>query len=62
MATWQPRGQTDGFDDVVEAALAEIPEAFRPYLENVIIEVQRRPDRSIAPPFAVCCACDRPGV
>jgi len=48
MATWQPRGQTDGFDDVVEAALAEIPEAFRPYLENVIIEVQRRPDRSMA--------------
>lgn len=32
------------FDQAVEAALAEIPPEFQPYLENVIIEVHDRPD------------------
>lgn len=33
------------FDQAVEAALAEIPAEFRPYLENVVIEVAVRPGR-----------------
>lgn len=31
------------FDRAVEAALEAVPATFRPYLENVVIEVQRRP-------------------
>ena len=34
----------DDFDRAVEQALAEIPGEFRPYLENVVIEVRKRPD------------------
>ena len=47
MAEWVSRKPTEDFDAVVEAALAEIPEDFRPYLENVLIEVQRRPDPAV---------------
>jgi len=47
MVEWASRKPTGDFDAVVEAALAEIPESFRPYLENVVIEVQRRPDASM---------------
>jgi predicted Zn-dependent protease with MMP-like domain len=35
------------FDAAVEAAVREVPEEFRPYLENVIIEVQDVPSREI---------------
>ncbi len=31
------------FDRAVEQALASVPDEFRPYLENVLIEVQPRP-------------------
>lgn len=31
------------FDRAVEAALAEIPPAFAPYMDNVVIEVRERP-------------------
>lgn len=48
MAEWVSRKPTGDFDAVVEAALAEIPEAFAPYMENVLIEVQRRPDVAMA--------------
>lgn len=48
MADWISRKPTGDFDAVVDAALAEIPDAFRPYLENVIIEVQRRPSAEMA--------------
>ena len=43
MAEWVSRKPTGDFDAVVEAALAEIPEEFQQYMENVLIEVQRRP-------------------
>ncbi len=33
------------FDRAIAQALADIPEEFRPYLENVTIEVRRRPSR-----------------
>ena len=48
MAEWVSRKPTGDFDTVVEAALAEIPEEFRPFLENVQIEVQRRPSAEMA--------------
>jgi predicted Zn-dependent protease with MMP-like domain len=32
------------FDQAVEQALADIPDEFRPYLENVLVEVRDRPD------------------
>jgi predicted Zn-dependent protease with MMP-like domain len=32
------------FDRAVEAALAAIPAEFRPYLDNVMVEVRGRPD------------------
>jgi len=48
MAEWVSRKPTGDFDAVVEAALAEIPEEFRPFLENVHIEVQRRPSVEMA--------------
>jgi predicted Zn-dependent protease with MMP-like domain len=32
------------FDRAVEAALAEVPEEFLPFLENVVVEVRSRPD------------------
>jgi len=35
------------FDRAVEEALAEVPPEFEPYLENVMIEVQRRPDAAL---------------
>lgn len=31
------------FDRAVELALAEVPDDFRPYLENVVVEVRGRP-------------------
>jgi predicted Zn-dependent protease with MMP-like domain len=34
------------FDRAVEAALAEIPAEFRRYMENVVVEVRRRPSRA----------------
>ena len=37
----------DEFDRIVEQALADIPEAFDEYLENVLIEVQPRPDAKL---------------
>jgi len=35
------------FDRAVQAALDAVPADFRPYLENVLIEVQSRPARSL---------------
>ncbi len=35
------------FDRAVEQALAEVPEEFRPYLENLMVEVRRRPDAKL---------------
>lgn len=35
------------FDRAVQAALASIPEEFRPYLENVVVEVRPRPDAAL---------------
>lgn len=35
------------FDRAVEQALADLPAEFRPYLENVVIEVRPRPDRAL---------------
>ncbi len=35
------------FDRAVEDALAEIPDEFRPYLENVMIEVRGKPDAAL---------------
>ncbi len=35
------------FDRAVQAALDEIPPEFQPYLENVIVEVRRRPDQAL---------------
>jgi predicted Zn-dependent protease with MMP-like domain len=35
------------FDRAVQAALDAVPEGFRPYLENVLIEVQPRPARAL---------------
>lgn len=32
------------FDRAVQAALDSVPDEFRPYLENVVIEVRGRPD------------------
>ena len=37
------------FDQAVEAALAEIPDEFRRYLENVVIEVHAKPDPTLIP-------------
>lgn len=34
------------FDRAVEEALAEVPDEFQPYLENVVVEVRDRPDRA----------------
>ena len=38
---------SDEFGAVVEEALADLPESFGPYLENVVIEVQLRPDEHV---------------
>ena len=38
---------SDEFGAVVEEALADLPETFRPYLGNVVIEVQLRPDERV---------------
>ena len=35
------------FDQAAEQALADIPEEFEPYLENVLVEVRPRPDASL---------------
>ena len=35
------------FDRAVQEALDEIPEEFRPYLDNVVIEVRLRPDAAL---------------
>ena len=35
------------FDQAVQAALDEIPAEFRPYLENVMVEVRPRPDAAL---------------
>ena len=35
------------FDRAVQAALDALPEDFRPYLENVLIEVQSRPAKAL---------------
>ncbi len=35
------------FDRAVQAALDALPDDFRPYLENVLIEVQPRPDATL---------------
>jgi predicted Zn-dependent protease with MMP-like domain len=34
------------FDRAVEQALAEVPDEFQPYLENVVVEVRPLPDRA----------------
>jgi len=39
------------FDRAVAAALDSIPDEFRPYLENVIVEVRDRPDRALLEEF-----------
>lgn len=41
------------FDRAVEAALAEIPDEFRPHLDNVMVEVQPRPDRLLMQHYQV---------
>lgn len=41
------------FDRAVEQALSEVPADFRPYLENVVIEVQRRPARELLAEYDV---------
>lgn len=38
------RVSNDEFDRAVESALSSVPDEFRPYLENVLIEVQDAPD------------------
>jgi len=35
------------FDRAVEQALAEVPDEFQPYLENVVSEVRDRPDPAL---------------
>lgn len=35
------------FDRAVEQALAEVPDEFQPYLDNIVVEVQARPDRKL---------------
>jgi predicted Zn-dependent protease with MMP-like domain len=35
------------FDRAVTEALAQVPPAFRPYLENVVVEVRPRPDAKL---------------
>jgi predicted Zn-dependent protease with MMP-like domain len=35
------------FDRAVEAALDAVPREFRPYLENVLVEVRDRPDKAL---------------
>ncbi len=35
------------FDRAVQQALDELPDEFRPYLENVVIEVRGRPDAKL---------------
>jgi predicted Zn-dependent protease with MMP-like domain len=35
------------FDKVVERALAEIPDEFQSYLDNVVVEVHRRPSAAL---------------
>lgn len=37
----------DEFDRAVEEALAELPEEFEPYLDNVLIEVRPLPDATL---------------
>jgi len=37
----------DEFDQAVEEAVDSIPEQFEPYLDNVLIEVRPRPDRTL---------------
>ncbi len=37
----------DDFDRAVEQALAEIPEEFRPHLDNIMIEVRDSPDAAL---------------
>lgn len=37
----------DEFDHLVTAALAEVPDEFRAYLDNVLVEVQDRADRRL---------------
>ena len=41
------------FDRAVERALAEIPAEFRRYLENIVIEVQRRPSPELLEEYDV---------
>lgn len=35
------------FDRAVEQALADVPDEFQPYLENVLVEVRPRPDAKL---------------
>ena len=35
------------FDRAVQAALDAVPDEFRPHLENVVVEVRRRPDAAL---------------
>jgi predicted Zn-dependent protease with MMP-like domain len=35
------------FDRAVEEALADVPDEFTPYLENVVVEVRPRPDAAL---------------
>lgn len=41
------------FDRAVQAALDAIPDEFRPYLENVVVEVRGRPDRALMQQYDV---------
>jgi predicted Zn-dependent protease with MMP-like domain len=41
------------FEQAVAEALAGIPAQFAPYLENVVIEVRRRPDRRLQKQYDV---------
>jgi predicted Zn-dependent protease with MMP-like domain len=41
------------FDRAVEQALAEVPDEFQPYLENLMVEVRRRPDAKLMREYEV---------
>lgn len=41
----------DEFGELVDEALASLPEQFAPYMENVIVEVRPRPDRAMLKSF-----------
>jgi predicted Zn-dependent protease with MMP-like domain len=41
----------DEFADLVEQAMAEVPDEFRPFLENLTVDVEARPDAEVVGRF-----------